>query len=464
MKKLLLLLSLLTPITSLGASGGGKVDASYIEAVRQGSAPGSPASGKARAYILDSDGKWYVKNSAGTAKACTYSGDLVNADFTGSAGITNANLATMAQSTFKCRTTASTGVPEDCTAAQAQAITGSVPLLMAHQSTPSSPSAGSAYLYFKNDNNLYIKDPGGTETQVQSGAGGVTGFATIDGGDTDGTYGSFHCEIFTTTGNRTLTVSAAGPVMFALVGGGGSGSFGGGGGGGVIDHYWEDVWVDPGSYTVAVGAGATAGAASDSVRPANGGDTTFAGFTAAGGGSGGTYRNANDGNGSGGNGGSGGGGGYNNCGSSCSAGAGGTGTYWKPEVQGFTGGTGPGASGGCFTSAGGGGAGAVGAAGASCVGGNGGAGLRSVVATLVAGGTPTFWGGGGGGGSGNSGGSCAGGGGTGGTGGGGNGGNTGSAGTAGTGGGGGGGCSATSGAGGAGGSGKAIICARIQGS
>lgn len=459
MKKLLLLLSLLSPITSLGASGGGKVDASYIEAVRQGSAPSAPASGKARAYVLDSDGKFYVKNSSNTAKACTYSGDIVNADLSGSAAITNANLATMSQKTFKCRTTASTGVPEDCTAAQAQAIVGSTPQLLTHQSTPSTPAAGSVYVYAKNDNNLYIKDSGGTETQIVSG-GGVTGFATIDGGDTDGTYGSYHCEIFTTTGDRTLTVSAAGPVMFALVGGGGGGSHGGGGGGGVIDHYWEDVWMDPGSYTVHIGTGGTAVSATSATRGGTGQDTTFAGFAAKGGGGGGAGSGSGGTQVSGGAGGSGGGGSANGTDGN---GAGGLGTYNKPEVQGFAGAASPGASGGCYTSSGGGGAGAAGSAGSSCSGGAGGAGLYSVVATLVAGGTPTYWGGGGSGGRGNSGGSCTGSVPAGGTGGGGGGADT-TAGTANTGGGGSGGCQASGTSGGNGGSGKAIICARIQGS
>lgn len=456
MKIFLTILSLLTPLSSFAASGTGKVDAAYIQGVRQSSAPSSPASGSTRWYVLDSDGKLYVKNSAGTAKACTYSGDIVNADLTGSAGITNANLASMNQKTFKCRTTASTGAPEDCTAAQGQAIVGSVPQLLTHQSTPSSPAAGSVYVYAKNDNKLYIKDSGGTETLIASG-GTVTGFATLSGGDTSGTYGSYACQIFTTTGDRTLTVSAAGPVMFALVGGGGGGSHGGGGGGGVIDHYWEDVWVTPGSYTVHIGTGGSGTSASGSTKGSNGQDTTFAGYTAVGGGGGGAGATPGA---SGVTGGSGGGSSAN---ATDGVGTPGSGTFYKPEVQGFSGGTSPGASGGCYTSAGGGGAGAAGSAGSSCSGGAGGAGLRSIVATIVAGGTPTYWGGGGSGGRGNSGGSCTGSVPAGGIGGGGGGADT-TAGTANTGGGGSGGCQASGTNGGAGGSGKAIICARVSGS
>lgn len=40
--------------------------------------------------------------------------------------LTNAKLANMTNSTLKCRTTAGTGVPEDCTAAQSAAIIGGV--------------------------------------------------------------------------------------------------------------------------------------------------------------------------------------------------------------------------------------------------------------------------------------------------------------------------------------------------
>jgi hypothetical protein len=82
----------------------------------------SPVSGYLNCYALNSDGKVYCKNSSGTAKAFTYSGDIVNADLTGSAGITNANLANMANGTFKCRTSGGTGAPEDCTGTQATAL------------------------------------------------------------------------------------------------------------------------------------------------------------------------------------------------------------------------------------------------------------------------------------------------------------------------------------------------------
>ena len=167
MKKLLLGL-----ILSLSASAATYLDKpqvqNYLGFKRQSSAPSSPASGWMNAYVLDSDGKLYLKNSAGTAKACTFSGDIVNADvaagaaiaysklatlntgqiLAGNAGtpaaatvsgdatigatgtltiaddaVTNAKSANMAQSTIKGRAvSAGTGDPTDLTATQATAI------------------------------------------------------------------------------------------------------------------------------------------------------------------------------------------------------------------------------------------------------------------------------------------------------------------------------------------------------
>lgn len=114
-----LLLSLLS-VSSLAAPRN--IPADTVQLSRQSSAPSSADTGTVFEYLLNSDGKLYIKNSAGTAKACTYSGDIVNADFSGSAGITNANHATMANGTTKCRTTAGTGSPEDCTGAQETAL------------------------------------------------------------------------------------------------------------------------------------------------------------------------------------------------------------------------------------------------------------------------------------------------------------------------------------------------------
>lgn len=388
---------------------------------------------------------------------------IVNADINSSAGIANSKLASMLTEHFKCRTSATTGTPEDCNATQSAAIVGKAPQLWRLQdASPSAPAAGSVHVYAYSDGNLYKKDSTGAVVQIQTGssAGSTGGFAVLSGGNSSATYGSLNCRIFTATGSANLSVTQAGPVRFLLVGGGGAGGFGGGGGGGVIDHLAEDVWLQVGTYPVVVGQGGLA-VASTNTRGSNGYDTTFAGFTAKGGGAGGAYRGPNDGLGSGATGGSGGGGGFNNCDSSCSSGSGGSGTAAKPEDQGKAGAAAAGVSGGCFTSSGGGGAGAIGGTGSACTGGTGGAGLASYIS-----GTAVLYGGGGGGGGGNSGGSCAGSNASGGSGGGGQGGGTsaGSQGTDNLGGGGGGGCSANSSFGGRGGHGIAIICARAAGS
>lgn len=59
----------------------------------------------------------------GNAAGAPSFGAIVSADVTDGT-IVNADLANMANATLKCRTTAGTGVPEDCTAAQAAAILG----------------------------------------------------------------------------------------------------------------------------------------------------------------------------------------------------------------------------------------------------------------------------------------------------------------------------------------------------
>lgn len=424
---------------------------------------------------FDSSG---VISSSGVVSSDITNGTIVNDDVNASAAIAHSKMAAL--STSLAMATDGSGVATTVAGVTATELGYVGGLTSDAQTQIDGKQAADADLTaisaLSGTNNIYYRSAANTWTSVTIGSGlsfssgtlsssgGITGFATIDGGDTDVTTGSYHCEIFTTTGSRTLTVSAAGPVMFALVGGGGGGAHGGGGGGGVIDHYWEDVNLTTGSYTVAIGVGGTAVASTSSTRGGAGGNTTFAGFTAVGGGGGGAGSGSGGTQVSGGSGGSGGGGSANG---TDGAGAGGSGTFNKPEVQGFAGAASPGASGGCYTSSGGGGGGAAGSAGSSCTGGNGGAGLYSVVATIAASGTATYLGGGGGGGRGNSGGSCAGSDSSGGTGGGGNG-SAGSsfsgiAGTANTGGGGGGGCPATGSYGGNGGSGKAIICARVSG-
>lgn len=167
---------------------------------------------------------------------------------------------------------------------------------------------------------------------------------------------------FSTVGANTATiVGSLGPMDILVVGGGGGGGggtapVGGGGGGGAV--YATGVSVSPGTYSITVGSGGTAGST-------NGGNSSFLSYTGIGGGRGGNWIN-----GAGQNGGCGGGG-------SGEQGGGGTGS------QGFNGG--PGRS----QNTAGGGGGGMGTAGGTPNGGNG---LQYSIT-----GTPTYYAGGGGG-------------------------------------------------------------------
>lgn len=110
---------------------------------------------------------------------------------------------------------------------------------------------------------------------------------------------NYQTHIFTTTGSHTLTVSSSVNVDFLLVGGGGGGGMdmgGGGGGGGVV--IGNNYSLSAGNYTINVGVGGTGAPAANvngqasghefTIGAQNGGDTTFAGFTAKGGGYGGS--------------------------------------------------------------------------------------------------------------------------------------------------------------------------------
>lgn len=89
---------------------------------------------------------------------------------------------------------------------------------------------------------------------------------------------------FTSTGSSTFTVTAGGgSVSSLIVGGGGAGAHGGGGGGGVLQ---SSSTVTTGSYPVTVGVGHTGGQYYPSTWT-TGGDSSFNGMTAGGGGSGG---------------------------------------------------------------------------------------------------------------------------------------------------------------------------------
>jgi lysophospholipase L1-like esterase len=203
----------------------------------------------------------------------------------------------------------------------------------------------------------------------------IASFVAATGGTvtTDGDY-----KVHTFTIGDTLTVTQGGNVRYLIVGGGGGGgSFaaGGGGAGGVLDNGAYDHSVTTGSYSIVVGSGGIGGLSDFSTPSTDGGDSSFDGLVAKGGGRGAggntsTYTAHN--------GGSGGGGAYQ-------AAARGNGT----AGQGNMGGT----SDGNTDGGGGGGAGGLGGNGAGGnVGGVGGVGVDSDIT-----GSAMKYGGGGGG-------------------------------------------------------------------
>lgn len=274
---------------------------------------------------------------------------------------------------------------------------------------------------------------GPTGRLTNSDVSATTGSPTVTNPDGD------TCYQF--TGDGSITFDKAGYVWAVVVGAGGGGGrqiAGGGGAGGYVEN--ERLWVEPGTYTITVGAGA-AGATGIEWKPF-GGSSKFHNLTGVGGAPATAYV-------------------YGNAYLALSAvqgGSGGGGAYSEklPNYgiigQGFNGGAGYGGGAPNECAGGGGGASEVGTGGASGpIGGNGGDGIASTIT-----GTSIYRAGGGGGGSYNG---TAG---TGGLGGGGNGSTssaTGGAGTANTGGGGGGGgfSGGAGGNGGAGGSGIVIV-------
>lgn len=190
---------------------------------------------------------------------------------------------------------------------------------------------------------------------LSSGTGGT--FSQADG---------WNYHIFNSSGS--FTASGAGVVEYLVVGGGGAGSAYGGdsnssAGGGAGGALYGSAVIDPGTYTVTVGAGGTGTAGAGTA----GSSSTFNGLTAYGGGYGG-IDSVNSGN--GGDGGCGGGG----VGHGTTSGAGGSATV---SANGNAGGTGYGdASSSLRAGGGGGGAGAAGGNASANVGGNGGAGIE----------------------------------------------------------------------------------------
>lgn len=81
----------------------------------------TPSVGFNRMYYK-ADGFLYSLDSTGTETKVLFSGAIVNADIASGAQIANSKLANVATATFKGRTTAGTGSPEDLTATQATAL------------------------------------------------------------------------------------------------------------------------------------------------------------------------------------------------------------------------------------------------------------------------------------------------------------------------------------------------------
>ena len=136
----------------------------------------------------------------------------------------------------------------------------------------------------------YLAPPPGTNT-LSSNTDTVTQYI-INGLN-------YQTHIFTGTGNHTLNITSTTSVDFLLVGGGGGGGMdmgGGGGGGGIV--IGNSYSLAAGNYTISVGNGGTGGPSAGvngqpsaqqfTVGGQNGGDTTFASFTAKGGGYGGS--------------------------------------------------------------------------------------------------------------------------------------------------------------------------------
>ena len=215
------------------------------------------------------------------------------------------------------------------------------------------------------------------------------------GGDRTVTVDGYRIHTFTST--ATFTVTQGGFVEYVIVaGGGGGGGWGGGGGaGGYRSSVTGElsggnsvpepkIWVEPGTYTITIGAGGTSG--TTAYAPGGDGTTSSAfGISAIGGGGGGHY-NANSGRG----GGSGGGGGGGEANTTAPVSAGGS----SVATQGFTGGVSYGRPSSVYWgSGGGGGAASTGNnSTAGVIGGNGGAGQLTTIS-----GYPQYLAGGGGG-------------------------------------------------------------------
>jgi len=159
--------------------------------------------------------------------------------------------------------------------------------------TGSAPYGTEGALYYDSDKDALMVSNGISWNGV-----GVTGRAT--GGTPTAYQGDHYWQVhsFTSTGSDTFTVEGGSLICDVLLvaGGGGvaaaegaAGSTGGGGGGGLVEIV--GLTVEPGAYTLSVGAGG-AGSGNWTVPASQGGQSTGFGYIAIGGGGGPDYGTA----------------------------------------------------------------------------------------------------------------------------------------------------------------------------
>lgn len=96
----------------------------------------------------------------------------------------------------------------------------------------------------------------------------------------------FRVHAFTSVGNSSFTVTRSGEIEYVIIaggGGGGSDDAGGGGAGGVLHGIFE---IQPGDYTISVGAGGDRAGSGDTSGGRSGGDSAAFSLVAVGGGGG----------------------------------------------------------------------------------------------------------------------------------------------------------------------------------
>jgi hypothetical protein len=212
------------------------------------------------------DGQLIVGQTSNPPLPKTISGDVTfsaaGAATIANDAVTNAKLANMANATTKCRTTAGTGDPEDCTAAQVAAFL-SAPTYTVYTSGSGTHTTAS------NAKALEIELVGGGgggagsgTTPGAAGAGGNTTFSTLAGnGGGAGLANGGSCSGGTASNgylNLPGAVSQTATGSANSFGGMGANSpFGGGGAGGVQGSAGKDALANTGSGGGGAGDGAT---------------------------------------------------------------------------------------------------------------------------------------------------------------------------------------------------------------